>query len=146
MSLGRSFALTSRVDLIASGALVLASYCLFAGSHNVNSNRDMRDALGALGPVDGCVPELSNITCSMSLVEADDIVFLTTDGISDNFDPVIGKFCIIENDESVLKQITNNVVNGNVVGPTQKGHKGRWSLLFGSMGFCRLTNIKPPPL
>lgn len=54
--------------------------------------RDMRDALGALGPVSGNKPELSNLTLSMTVVEPGDIVFLTSDGISDNFDPVVGKF------------------------------------------------------
>jgi len=67
---------------------------LTQGSHDIQSNRDMRDALGALGPVDGVNPELSNLTCSMTLVEPGDIVFLTSDGISDNFDPVVGKFCV----------------------------------------------------
>ena len=33
------------------------------GSHDITANRDMRDALGALGPVDGVNPELSNLTC-----------------------------------------------------------------------------------
>lgn len=62
------------------------------GSHDVTEMRDMRDALGALGPVDGIKPELGNLTLSMTIVEANDIVFLTSDGISDNFDPVVGKF------------------------------------------------------
>ncbi|KAL5273066.1 hypothetical protein ACFFRR_000062 [Megaselia abdita] len=62
------------------------------GSHDISSNRDMRDALGALGPADGTKPELSNLTLSMTTVDAGDIVFLTSDGISDNFDPVVGKF------------------------------------------------------
>merc|ERR1719479_101592 len=64
------------------------------GSHDIQSNRDMRDALGALGPVDGVNPELSNLTCSMTQLEAGDIVFLTSDGISDDFGPVVGKFCV----------------------------------------------------
>lgn len=62
------------------------------GSHDIQSMRDMRDALGALGPVDGNKPELGNLTLSMTIVEPGDIVFLTSDGISDNFDPVVGKF------------------------------------------------------
>lgn len=66
----------------------------FAGSHDIYSMRDMRDALGALGPVDGTNPELNNLTCSLTYCEAGDIVFLTSDGISDNFDPVVGKFAI----------------------------------------------------
>lgn len=62
------------------------------GSHDITSMRDMRDALGALGPVHGNKPELSNLTLSMTIVEPGDIVFLTSDGLSDNFDPVVGKF------------------------------------------------------
>ena len=56
--------------------------------------RDMRDALGALGPVDGSNPELNNLTVAMTIVDRGDIVFLTSDGVSDNFDPVVGKFAI----------------------------------------------------
>lgn len=62
------------------------------GSHDITSMRDMRDALGAIGPVDGNKPELSNLTLSMTIVDPGDIVFLTSDGVSDNFDPVVGKF------------------------------------------------------
>ncbi|XP_017480416.1 PREDICTED: PP2C-like domain-containing protein CG9801 [Rhagoletis zephyria] len=61
-------------------------------SHDITSMRDMRDALGALGPADGNKPELGNLTLSMTVIEKGDIVFLTSDGISDNFDPVVGKF------------------------------------------------------
>jgi hypothetical protein len=64
------------------------------GSHDIYSMRDMRDALGALGPVDGKNPELNNLTVAMTIVDRGDIVFLTSDGISDNFDPVVGKFAI----------------------------------------------------
>ncbi len=60
----------------------------------------MRDALGALGPVDGNKPELGNLTLSLTIVEKGDIVFLTSDGISDNFDPVVGKFAEIEPDST----------------------------------------------
>lgn len=73
------------------------------GSHDVNSMRDMRDALGALGPVNGSnQPEMSNFTLSFTTIEDGDIVFLTSDGVSDNFDPVVGKFAeavIIRQDE-----------------------------------------------
>lgn len=54
----------------------------------------MRDALGALGPVDGTNPELNNLTVAMTITDPGDIVFLTSDGVSDNFDPVVGKFAI----------------------------------------------------
>lgn len=72
------------------------------GSHDLENNRDMRDALGALGPVDGNKPELSNLTLSLTIVEKGDIVFLTSDGISDNFDPVVGKFAEIEPDANEM--------------------------------------------
>lgn len=65
------------------------------GSHDIHCMRDMRDALGALGPVDGSNPELNNLTLAMTEVDKDDIVFLTSDGISDNFDPIVGKFAIL---------------------------------------------------
>jgi len=62
------------------------------GSRDVSCERDIRDAGGALGPVrNGCDPELHNLTLSMTFVDDADIVFLTTDGVSDNFDPVITK-------------------------------------------------------
>lgn len=27
---------------------------------------------------------------------SDDVIFITSDGVSDNFDPVVGKFCVIK--------------------------------------------------
>lgn len=72
----------------------------FSGSHDITNNRDMRDALGALGPVDGNKPELGNLTLSLTIVEKGDIVYLTSDGISDNFDPVVGKFAEAEPETS----------------------------------------------
>ncbi|XP_055701472.1 PP2C-like domain-containing protein CG9801 isoform X3 [Phlebotomus papatasi] len=73
------------------------------GSHDITSMRDMRDALGALGPVDGNKPELGNLTLSITVVEQGDIVFLTSDGISDNFDPVVGKFAEALTSDSVIE-------------------------------------------
>ena len=64
--------------------------------------RDMRDALGALGPVDGQNPELNNLTCSMTVIEEGDIVFLTSDGVSDNFDPVVGKFVVARKPDKIV--------------------------------------------
>lgn len=67
---------------------------LTIGSHDITSERDIRDAGGAIGPVSGSNPELQNLTCSLSFCEPGDIVFLTTDGISDNFDPVVTKAAV----------------------------------------------------
>ncbi|KHJ90390.1 hypothetical protein OESDEN_09768, partial [Oesophagostomum dentatum] len=74
------------------------------GSHDIDQMRDMRDAGGALGPVDGRNPQLHNLTCSMTFVEEGDIVFITSDGVSDNFDPVVGKFCVIKRAEAENKE------------------------------------------
>jgi len=62
------------------------------GSRDVTTERDIRDAGGALGPVhNGADPELHNLTLSLTLVDHADIVFVTSDGVSDNFDPVVTK-------------------------------------------------------
>ncbi|KAK6732165.1 hypothetical protein RB195_016505 [Necator americanus] len=74
------------------------------GSHDIDQMRDMRDAGGALGPVDGRNPQLHNLTCSMTFVEEGDVVFITSDGVSDNFDPVVGKFCVIKRTETDNKE------------------------------------------
>ena len=68
------------------------------GSHDVSLVRDIRDAGGALGPVDGNKPELHNMTYALSFVNTGDKAFLTTDGISDNFDPVVTKIAIAKLD------------------------------------------------
>lgn len=73
--------------------------------------RDMRDALGALGPVDGINPELSNLTVSMSELDQNDIVFLASDGISDNFDPVVGKFAIPRKKDKKAKTPTDATID-----------------------------------
>ena len=61
------------------------------GSHYDNKERDMRCPGGSLGPVDGYNPDLSNLTFSFTVLDPGDIVFLTSDGVSDNFDPVIAQ-------------------------------------------------------
>ncbi|KAK4878430.1 hypothetical protein RN001_010936 [Aquatica leii] len=74
---------------------------LTKGSHDINCNRDMRDALGALGPVDGINPELSNLTLSLTTIHKGDIIMIASDGLTDNFDPNVCKFTVNTND--VLK-------------------------------------------
>ncbi len=53
--------------------------------------RDMRHTGGCIGPLVGDDPDLGNLTCSFTFVEEGDIVFLTSDGITDNFDPNVLK-------------------------------------------------------
>ena len=60
------------------------------GSHG-DGERDMRQAGGCIGPLVGDDPDLSNLTCSFTFVEEGDIVFLTSDGITDNFQPKVLK-------------------------------------------------------
>lgn len=61
------------------------------GSHCSEHKRDMRCPGGSLGPVDGYNPDLTNLTFSYTQVSSGDIVFLTSDGVSDNFDPVVSQ-------------------------------------------------------
>lgn len=93
------------------------------GSHDIYSMRDMRDALGALGPVSGSEPELNNLTVAMTIVDIGDIVFLTSDGISDNFDPVVGKFAIAKKEQQQQQQkeeVGGDKANGNRVVPSKQ--------------------------
>lgn len=62
------------------------------GSHPIDEARDMRYSGGALGPADGYNPDLGNLTCSLVTLDEGDVVFLCSDGISDNFDPSVAKF------------------------------------------------------
>lgn len=83
------------------------------GSHDITSERDIRDAGGALGPVNGEDPELHNLTCSLTFVDVGDIVYLTTDGISDNFDPVVTKIAVAKRqvDENAGPEDSNDMAN-----------------------------------
>ncbi|XP_064476799.1 PP2C-like domain-containing protein CG9801 [Ornithodoros turicata] len=82
------------------------------GSHDIHSMRDMRDALGALGPVDGQNPELGNLTIAMTLADPGDVLFLTSDGISDNFDPVVGKFAVAKKEPATTTASASTGMDG----------------------------------
>lgn len=65
------------------------------GCHSHNGDRDMRMAGGVLGPSLGSQPDLSNLTVAYTPVYPGDIVFCTSDGVSDNFsskvmNPLVG--------------------------------------------------------
>lgn len=59
--------------------------------------RDFRDCGGALGSVyaDGS-PELNNLICAVTLCDSGDLVILGTDGLTDNFDPVVTRVAVPE--------------------------------------------------
>ncbi|PAA71789.1 hypothetical protein BOX15_Mlig024927g1 [Macrostomum lignano] len=68
---------------------------LTVGSHDLCKARDMRDAGGALGPVHGGKePELHNLTCALTICDPGDVLLLTSDGVSDNFDPVVQRLAV----------------------------------------------------
>ena len=51
--------------------------------------REMRDSGGCLGMSLGDEPDLRNLLCTFCPVNSGDLVFLSTDGLSDNYDPVV---------------------------------------------------------
>jgi serine/threonine protein phosphatase PrpC len=64
---------------------------LTQGARNVNDDRDMRNVGGALGHVYGNKPDVSNLNYSLMYVKENDIVFLVSDGVSDNLDPIVSQ-------------------------------------------------------
>lgn len=61
---------------------------------HTGEKREMRDSGGCLGMCIGDEPDLRNLYCTFSPVEPGDIVFLSTDGLSDNFDPVVRSLAV----------------------------------------------------
>ena len=58
------------------------------GCHPQNG-RNMSDCGGVLGPGNGADPDFANLTFAYTTVSAGDHVFITSDGISDNFHPAV---------------------------------------------------------
>lgn len=57
--------------------------------------RDFRDAGGALGPVyESGEPELQNLMCAVAICDPRDVIIFGSDGLTDNFDPVIVRIAI----------------------------------------------------
>ena len=83
--------------------------------------------------MDGVNPELSNLTCSMTTVEAGDIVFITSDGISDNFDPVVGKFCVPKKPERQISGSSSNNGPGSGSGSGSKPNSNATTPVSGSL-------------
>ncbi|XP_065680112.1 putative uncharacterized protein DDB_G0282133 isoform X2 [Hydra vulgaris] len=88
------------------------------GSHPIGKERDMRFSGGSLGPADGFNPDLGNLTCSFVIIEKDDIVFLCSDGISDNYDPAIAMF----------NPKTDNISNSNKTKNTKSNDNNKLTL------------------
>lgn len=62
--------------------------CEVTSAAHDGRTRDMRSSGGCLGTSNGPEPDLENLVCCCTAVAEGDIIFLTSDGISDNFDPV----------------------------------------------------------
>ncbi len=61
------------------------------GARNIHNDRDMRNVGGALGHVYGNKPDVSNMNYSLMYIKENDIVFLVSDGVSDNLDPIVSQ-------------------------------------------------------
>ncbi|KAI4454752.1 tipa [Holotrichia oblita] len=110
-------------------------------SHDIQSNRDMRDALGALGPVDGTNPELSNLTLSITKIQKGDIVLVASDGLTDNFDPNVCKFTV---NSSVADQLKNKRESTGGVRMKEHGPKSATALPVKKEELVKKPPIKPP--
>lgn len=79
-----------------------------AAAH-MGKGRDPRDSGGCLGANLGENPDLGNLVCCFLPVSDNDVVFLTSDGMSDNLDPVILKKAVslgLSVDSTPLPQLT----------------------------------------
>jgi hypothetical protein len=66
----------------------------------LNHERDMRSPGGVLGMTMNEKADLSSLTYSIMEIEQDDLVFLTTNGISDNYDPCVSRTALLSGDMS----------------------------------------------
>ena len=69
------------------------------GCHSHDGVRDMRMAGGSLGPARGTRPDLGNLTLAYMPMYQDDIVFIASDGISDNFSSYVNHQWSTDNEE-----------------------------------------------
>lgn len=95
------------------------------GSHSLQETRDMRYSGGALGPADGYNPDLGNLTLSYTQLDSDDVVYLTSDGISDNFDPVVGRFSPLRRPSKQSPRLQSKSANQEVRPSSGSDQSGR---------------------
>ena len=70
--------------------------------------RNLRDAGGCLGADMGDHPDLTNLFCCFAPVSEHDLVFLSSDGVSDNFDPVTLRQAL--QDSSEMTQSSSHLI------------------------------------
>ncbi|GAX72710.1 hypothetical protein CEUSTIGMA_g166.t1 [Chlamydomonas eustigma] len=83
--------------------------------------RDPHFTPGALGFANGRDPDLGNLTCSVSLLNEGDVVFLTSDGVIDNFNPFVLKTarqlyprvsCDVQSEASNVTSTADDLIDG----------------------------------
>ena len=81
--------------------------------------RNLRDAGGCLGADMGDHPDLTNLFCCFAPVSEHDIVFLSSDGVSDNLDPVTLREALPElSDASHSSSLTPPTVTQHTPSPS----------------------------
>lgn len=83
----------------------------FIGSRNLNNERDMRSPGGALGMTMTETADLSNLTYSIMEIDQGDFVFLTTDGISDNYDPCVNGSAVSVKTPSLIRKSSTSLTD-----------------------------------
>lgn len=77
------------------------------------SLRDFRDTGGALGAVyENGNAELNNLMCAVTICDPGDIVLLGTDGLFDNFDPVVTKLAMPESPQLEYMDDVDDIIAG----------------------------------
>ncbi|RNA45124.1 hypothetical protein BpHYR1_033034 [Brachionus plicatilis] len=94
---------------------------LSLGARNLNNDRDMRNVGGALGGVYGNKPDVSNLTYSLMYIKENDIVFLMSDGVSDNLDPIVSQTARKQgNRNSMMDNVEKNLADLPEMSPYER--------------------------
>ena len=105
--------------------------------------RNVRDAGGCLGADLGDHPDLTNLHCCFAPVADEDVIFLCSDGVSDNFDPVTLREAVsdsnLESPQNLLdsKQLSSQD-SGSVVPSMNPSQRHNVAM----MSIARLLNEK----
>lgn len=87
------------------------------GCHAHDGVRDMRNAGGALGPAIGTKPDLDNLTVAYMPVFVHDIIFIASDGISDNFQSQVIYPSLWTDNTSENSDSSGDIPNNDMVVP-----------------------------
>ncbi|KAL5964900.1 hypothetical protein TSMEX_007352, partial [Taenia solium] len=109
--------------------------------------RDFRDAGGALGPVyDSGEPELQNLMCAVVNCAPRDVIIFGTDGLTDNFDPVIVRIAIPRSPDITYvdeNEVESSSTTHSKVHPSRHPNWAKMTPI--STPYALLVWPKPPP-